>query len=126
MESGLMLKDGRLKLSKIIQKHLHHARFVFLSACQTATGDETRPEEAVHLAAGMLLAGYRGAVATMWSIRDEDAPFVADKVYARLLNDGRPNGTKGAEALHLAVLELRKKPGGCQFSSWVPFVYMGV
>ncbi|TDL24426.1 hypothetical protein BD410DRAFT_852758 [Rickenella mellea] len=126
MESGLLLQDGRLNLSKIIQKQLHHAEFVFLSACQTATGDETRPEEAVHLAAGMLLAGYRGAVATMWSIRDDDAPFVADKVYARLLNDGRPNGSKGAEALHLAILELRKKPGGCQFSSWVPFVYMGV
>ncbi|TDL22044.1 hypothetical protein BD410DRAFT_803857 [Rickenella mellea] len=126
MESGLLLQDGRLELSKIIQKHIHHADFAFLSACQTATGDETHPEEAVHLAAGMLLAGYRGVVATMWSIRDDDAPFIADKVYTRLLDNGQPTGAKGAEALHLAIQELRKKPGGCGFSSWVPFVYMGV
>ncbi|TDL21763.1 TPR-like protein [Rickenella mellea] len=126
MGSGLLLQNGRLELSKIIQKRLDHAEFAFLSACQTATGDVARPEEAIHLAAGMLLAGYRGVVATMWSIRDDDAPFVADKVYTRLLDVGQPNGANGAEALQLAIRQLREKSGGCTFSSWVPFIYMGV
>ncbi|TDL18816.1 hypothetical protein BD410DRAFT_727920 [Rickenella mellea] len=126
MESGLLLHDGRLHLSKIIQKRLTHAEFAFLSACQTATGDQSRPDEAIHLAAGMLLAGYRGVVATMWSIRDDDAPFVADNFYGRLLENGLPNRAKAAEALHFAVHELREKSGGCKFSSWVPFIYMGV
>ncbi|TDL18808.1 hypothetical protein BD410DRAFT_830680 [Rickenella mellea] len=125
MESGLLLQDGRLELSKIVEKRLDHAEFAFLSACQTATGDVTRPEEAIHLAAGMLLAGYRGVVATMWSIRDDDAPFVADKFYGRVLENGQPNHVKPAEALHFAIRELRQKPGGCKFSSWVPFIYMG-
>ncbi|KAJ6529941.1 hypothetical protein DFH09DRAFT_934658, partial [Mycena vulgaris] len=41
-----------------------------LSACQTARGAKGLQEESVHLAAGMLLAGYRGVIATMWSIMD--------------------------------------------------------
>lgn len=46
-----------VELSRIIQKALPHTDFAFLSACQTATGDETLPEESMHLAAGMLAAG---------------------------------------------------------------------
>ncbi|TDL16843.1 hypothetical protein BD410DRAFT_730785, partial [Rickenella mellea] len=125
MDSGLLLEDGRLCLSRIIRKRLPHAEFAFLSACQTATGDDRRPEEAIHLAAGMLLAGYRGVVATMWSIRDDDAPFVADRFYSRILTDGRPNNVQPAVALHEAIQELRKQKG-VGFSSWVPFIYMGV
>jgi CHAT domain-containing protein len=51
-----------LKLSTIITKQFLHADFAFLSACQTATGDEKLSEEAVYLAAGLLLAGYRNDV----------------------------------------------------------------
>jgi CHAT domain-containing protein len=38
----------------------------FLSACETAKGDKTIPDEAMHLAATLLFAGFRGVVATMW------------------------------------------------------------
>ncbi|TDL18361.1 hypothetical protein BD410DRAFT_701128, partial [Rickenella mellea] len=124
MKSGLLLQDGRLHLSKIIQKRITHGDFAFLSACQTATGDERRPEEAIHLAAGMLVAGFKGVIGTMWSIRDNDAPFVADKVYGQLLKNGQPSGVHPAVALHEAVQELRKRSGP-NFSSWVPFIYMG-
>ncbi|TDL23345.1 hypothetical protein BD410DRAFT_787690 [Rickenella mellea] len=124
MKSGLLLQDGQLHLSAIIQKHIPCAEFAFLSACQTAKGDGKRPEEAIHLAAGMLVAGYKGVMGTMWSIRDNDAPFVADKVYAQLLKDGQPSGVHPAVALHGAIQELRKR-NGSNFSSWVPFIYMG-
>jgi CHAT domain-containing protein len=60
LKSGFELYNGRLELSAIIQKQLVGAELTFLSACQTSTGDETLFEEAVHLAAGMLAAGYRG------------------------------------------------------------------
>ncbi|TDL15875.1 hypothetical protein BD410DRAFT_690373, partial [Rickenella mellea] len=125
MESGLLLHDRRLKLSDIIQKPLPNKDFAFLSACQTATGDHNRPEEAVHLAAGMLLAGYRGVVATMWCIRDEDAPLVTDSLYGYLLKDGQPSGVNPAAALHIAIRKLRERIGFEKFSSWVPFIYMG-
>lgn len=124
MESGLRMSDGLLRLSDIIKEPLPNADFAFLSACQTATGDQRRPEEAIHLAAGMLLAGYRSVIGTMWSIRDDIAPSVSDKVYAQLLQDGKPDSTRAAQALHTAVRDLRES--GCSFASWVPFIHMGV
>lgn len=126
MKSGLLLDDGYLQLSDLMKKQLPNAEFAFLSACQTATGDQSCPEEAIHLAAGMLLAGYPGVVGTMWSIRDKDASFVADKVYKELLKDGTPNSAKAAQALHAAIYHLRDRPGGCPFASWVPFIHIGV
>jgi CHAT domain-containing protein len=124
-ESALLLAGGsRLTLSKISQLSLPHAELAFLSACQTATGTEDLAEEAVHLAAGMLLAGYRGVIATMWSIRDHDAPQVADGVYAHLFRSGQPDATEAAHALHLAVKKFREDRKST-FISWVPFIHIG-
>ncbi|KIM86377.1 hypothetical protein PILCRDRAFT_816309, partial [Piloderma croceum F 1598] len=124
MNSGLRLSDGLLQLSDIIKEPLPNAEFAFLSACQTATGDESRPEEAIHLGAGMLLAGYRSVIGTMWSIQDNIAPLVADEVYAQILGDGKPNSAKAAQALQTAVRGLRER--GYSFPFWVPFIHMGV
>ncbi|KAF8752493.1 TPR-like protein [Rhizoctonia solani] len=80
--SALQLHDGPLRLATIAGRLLKHAEFAFLSACETAAGVEALPDEAVHLAAGMMMAGYRSVVATMWSINDQDAPIV-QKNYMR-------------------------------------------
>ena len=70
-ESGLCLADQRcLKLSDMIALSRPHGGLAFLSACQTATGDESLSDEAIHIAAGMLFAGYGGVVGTMWSVID--------------------------------------------------------
>lgn len=143
-KSALLLAgSSRLTLERVIQLSLPHAELAFLSACQTATGDKQLQEEAVHLAAGMLLAGYKGVIATMWSIMDKDAPQVAEDVYKHLFNSSPPDLSRGAEALHLAVQNLRggKKPcfhwmpfakccqrsaGKKSFFDWVPFIHVGV
>ena len=65
IQSAFYLQDGNLTLSRIITKSFPHADFAFLSAYQTATGTEYLSEEAGHLAAGMLAAGYRSVIATM-------------------------------------------------------------
>jgi CHAT domain-containing protein len=125
-ESALLLEDGRLTLEEIIKLDLPQAEFAFLSACQTTTGDESLSEEAVHIAGGMLLAGYRGVVATMWSIQDELAPEVTNEFYGHIVRKGeRPDCRNAAEALHMSVQKLRKKPG-VQLTDWVPFVHIGV
>jgi CHAT domain-containing protein len=124
-ESGLIFEDGHLTLEEIIKLDLPNADFAFLSACQTTTGEETLSDEAVHIAGGMLLAGYRGVVATMWSIEDDLAPEVADEFYRRIMEDkGRPDSRKAAEALHYSTQKLRKK--GVPLTSWIPFVHLGV
>ena len=122
-KSALLLQDGNLELSEIIKQPLPHAEFAFLSACQTATGDKNLEGEAIHLAAGMLLAGYRSVIATMWSIMDQDGPKVADSVYAEMIKDGKPDYTRAAHALHFAVKGLRES--GAPFLSWLPFVHFG-
>jgi CHAT domain-containing protein len=124
--SGFHLHDGTLDIGMIAKKQLKHAEFAFLSACQTATGDENLPEEAVHLAAGMIMAGYPTVIATMWSIRDSDAPLIAEGVYTDLLGNGTPDSRKAARALHQAAGDLRAKLGEREFASWAPYIHIGV
>ena len=123
MESGFLLHDKMLRLSEIVKMSLPKADFAFLSACQTAMGDEKVAEESVHMAAGMFLSGCRGVIATTWSIRDEDAPEIAEHVYGRIFKDGTPNRKEAAYALHEAVNRLRES--GAQCTSWVPFIHIG-
>jgi CHAT domain-containing protein len=126
IKSALILDDGHLTLEEIIKLDLPKAEFAFLSACQTTTGDENLSEEAVHIAGGMLLAGYRGVIATMWSIQDEIAPEVADSFYAHIMKEGQqPDSTKAAEALHISLKKLRKR-SDVPLIAWVPFVHLGV
>jgi CHAT domain-containing protein len=83
-------------------------------------------DEAVHIAGGMMLAGYRGVMATMWSIEDDLAPEVADEFYCHIMEgDGRPDNRKAAEALHFAIQKLRKRRD-IPLIWWIPFVHMGV
>ncbi|PVF91892.1 hypothetical protein CPB86DRAFT_820105 [Serendipita vermifera] len=125
-KSGLILEDGHLTLEEIIKLELPNAEFAFLSACQTTTGDEELSDEAVHIAGGMLLAGYRGVVATMWSIQDDLAPEVADEFYRHIMEDeGRPDSRKAAEALHYSIQKLRKRRS-IPLTSWIPFVHLGM
>jgi CHAT domain-containing protein len=127
-ESALLLANSsQLTLSNIIGLSIPHADLAFLSACQTATGNKELQEESVHLAAGMLSAGYRSIIATMWSIMDNDAPNVADDVYAHLFKVLPPDSAQSAEALHLAVRKLREGSAGKKlFMHWVPYIHIGV
>lgn len=76
LDSALIISDGLLKVSDIMCQPEHEAdatekiiksmSLAFLSACETAKGDETIPDEAMHLAATLMFAGFRRVVATMW------------------------------------------------------------
>jgi CHAT domain-containing protein len=123
--SAFQLHESELDLATIVRNPLKGAGLAFLSACQTATGDEKLPDEATHLAAGMIMAGYRTVIATMWSIKDEDAPTIAETFYSHLLEGGVPKSQKAAKALHDAVGHLRAKTGERDFVRWVPFVHIG-
>jgi CHAT domain-containing protein len=122
--SGLFLQDGRLELSEIANQSFPNSELAFLSACQTATGDASICEEAVHLAAGMLLTGYRGVVATMWSIPDMHTPQIADKFYAQLLGNSPPNRKDAAKCLTNAIQQICET--GVPLAAWVPFIHIGV
>ena len=127
-KSALILYDGQLELSRLMSKSMNKAKLAVLSACQTATGDEKLPDEAMHLAASFLAVGYQNVVGTMWSISDDDAPKVAEMFYAKLqmMHEEGNDKLSVAYALHEAVKQLRKEIGECSFLRWVPFVHFGM
>jgi CHAT domain-containing protein len=65
-DSALLLQDGQLKISQIMQQSMPNTSLAFLSACETATGHQNLPDESIHFGAALLFAGFRGVVATMW------------------------------------------------------------
>ncbi|KIJ44504.1 hypothetical protein M422DRAFT_168172 [Sphaerobolus stellatus SS14] len=128
-ESALLLagKD-RLTLGRLTSLNITNGGLAFLSACQTAKGDEKLSDEAVHLSAGMLAAGFGGVIATMWSVHDQVAPQVARDVYKYLKESGM-DVSEAAHALHLAVENTKNNMQGeddAAFISWVPFIHMGM
>ncbi|VDB91661.1 unnamed protein product [Peniophora sp. CBMAI 1063] len=129
--SSIELYDSPLALYELTGSDFDNAELAFLSACETAVGDLKIPEQSAHLAAGMLAAGFKGVVATMWSIRDQDAPLIVEAYYQKLLelrgNNTVPKGETGAAyALHEAVKRLREKVGENHFERWVSFVHFGI
>ncbi|KAF8751877.1 TPR-like protein [Rhizoctonia solani] len=125
-ESGFYLHDGTLTLRDIMQQSFKDKHLAFLSACQTAKGDDGLPDEAVHLASGMLMAGYPSVIATMWSIADVHAPTIADEVYARLMKEGSIGPGDTAKALHYAVAKLREQLRPKDFVLWMPYIHIGI
>lgn len=129
LNSAFALYDEKLTLKALMGVSLRNVQLAVLSACETATGDQELPEEAVHLAAGMLAVGYPSVIATLWSIGDEDAPLIADKFYARLMGHGSGQDKTEmlpAYALNEAIKSLREEVGVMNFVKWVPFVHFGV
>jgi len=98
-------------------------------------GDKLLAEEAVHLAGGMLAAGYRGVVSTMWMINDQHAVEVAKYFYNNLLSY-RPESGEGeglmsaraAYALHHVSERMRERLGNSEdaLHAWVPYVHFGI
>ncbi|KAJ3550402.1 hypothetical protein NMY22_g513 [Coprinellus aureogranulatus] len=134
LKSCFYFHNDTLDLATIIQRNLRNADLAFLSACQTSVGEEKLSDEAVHLAAGMLAAGYRRVVATMWSISDRHGPKVAERFYQHLWDHQADpaaegfDGTGSAYALHHAISELRRELNDNSESSllaWVPYVHFG-
>ncbi|KAF6749071.1 CHAT domain-containing protein [Ephemerocybe angulata] len=134
LQSRFLFHQGSLELGTILKSNLRHADLAFLSACQTSTGQETLSDEAVHLAAGMLAAGYRRVVGTMWSIGDKAGQDVATSFYEYLFTRrgentvGAFDGTHSAVALHHATQTLRLSLDDSERSllTWIPFVHFGL
>jgi len=123
--SGLILHAETLELETILRMSLPNAQFVFLSASNTAKGNNDLVNESFHLAGGFIAAGFRGAIGTLWNISDSDRPLVAEIFYSHLFRNGRtPDASEAAEALQLAVKELKARH--VPYERWVPFVHLGV
>lgn len=123
-DSGIELYDARLTVGDIAGLDLEEAEFAFLPSCRTAVSDFGLPDEAIHISAALHFAGYRHVVATLWSVYDRFATYIADHVYASVVANGTLDAERTALALHEAVRELRREPG-MELICWTPFIHTG-
>ncbi|MFT7840471.1 CHAT domain-containing protein [Saccharothrix sp. BKS2] len=137
---ALYLRDGPLTVLDVAGLDLAHAQLAYLSACRTAVGGTTLPDESIHLAAALQLAGYRHVIATLWTVADRTAVEVATAVYSALLGDAGPHGagagagagpraadldlTDTAHVLHRTVRALRDAAPRDP-TRWAPYVHSG-
>jgi CHAT domain len=131
--SAFFLDDQPLTLADLAGLRLgHETDLAFLSACETAVGDLLLPDESVHLAGAVQLAGYRHVLATLWSVSDNAAPAMADTIYAQLRHPGpdhpapvgRPQAARAPYALHHAVTRLRQDHPD-EPLLWAPYIHLG-
>jgi tetratricopeptide (TPR) repeat protein len=121
---AIHLYDGPLTVLQVAGRRPSHPELAFLSACQTATTGVRLPDEAIHLAAALHFVGYRHVIATLWSVGDRHALEVAGVVYRLLSAAGGRTASGAAEALHHAVVKLRRRYP-TDPSTWTPYIHLG-
>ncbi|KAF9532567.1 CHAT domain-containing protein [Crepidotus variabilis] len=129
LNGGFQLNNGPLTISDIIALRIPPAEFAFLSACAISVGSMSQPDETVHLAAGMIQAGYQSVVAAAWAIRDNFCSGLTEDFYTQLTESGQNfDPTNSAVSLHSAVQKLRKEVGDSEegLLKWAPYVHFGV
>jgi hypothetical protein len=142
LSSAIVLHDGQLTIEDIIRLSLPQATLAYLSACQTAKGDQNAPDQAVHIAASMLFCGFRSIVGTLWWVTeflscflsaltpckyrlmsDEDGPRLARSFYEALFERETLDLDDIPYALDAAIQALRS--AGVPARRWALFMHMG-
>ncbi|WP_431727350.1 CHAT domain-containing protein [Verrucosispora sp. TAA-831] len=102
-DSHLSLHDGPLRVRDLFALRIATTRtrsLAYLSACSTARGGPSLPDENIHLASALQWAGFADVIATFWPVPDPVAVRAADRVYAHM------RGATPARALQATVSEL--------------------
>jgi tetratricopeptide (TPR) repeat protein len=116
-ESGLRLADRWVLAGELADLELS-ARWITLSACQTARALVRPGEEWFGMARSLLLCGARTVVASQWDIEDGAAGRLMSALYARLAG-GAPIGAA------LAGAQVERLRAGAHPLEWAGFVALG-
>lgn len=122
--SRFALHDGPLTLMDLIQRNLPNAELAVLSACHSATVSRDFPDEALHPAACLLFAGFRGVVATMWALEDQVGPLTMETFYKEMVGSGPKDCNHAAHALKKASQLLGKRQ--IPLMQRINFVHFGI
>ena len=102
LASAVMLANGdQLTVAELLSLRLD-ADLVVLSACETGTGRIAGGDELLGLARGLIAAGARAAVVTLWPVNDQSAAIMMTR-FQTLRAEGKPTG----EAIRSAMAWLR-------------------
>ncbi len=124
-KGALYLHDRPLTVTDLARLDLATPELAVLSGCRTAVGGTELPDEAIHLAAALLLGSFRHVISTLWPIGDDSARALTDELYARLGDaGGRIHPARTPQALHHAVLAARRRAPDAPLA-WASHVHFG-
>ena len=115
--SAIRLGDGEMSLLDLHQLRLS-ADLVTLSGCGTGLSAVVGGDELVGLVRGLLYAGARTVLVTLWDVNDNSASTFMRAFYGQLARDGH----KG-RAMTAAMQEVREAWPHPYF--WAPFALVG-
>ncbi|MCB0111713.1 MAG: CHAT domain-containing protein, partial [Caldilineaceae bacterium] len=95
--------DGVLEVREVFGLDLAEANLVFLSACETALGDQSMGDEITGLTRAFLYAGTPSIVTTLWSIEDEASGELVSTFYEAL--ESAPSFAAALRAAQLKTME---------------------
>ena len=113
-------KQGFMRLEDIYDLKLD-ADLVVLSACQTALGKDVRGEGLIGLTRGIMYAGSRQVLATLWKVDDAATAEFMKRFYRAMIKDGLPS----AVALKRAQSEMKAIPRFKAPFYWAGFTLQG-
>ncbi|HEX8551874.1 MAG TPA: CHAT domain-containing protein [Abditibacteriaceae bacterium] len=121
----LLTYDGKVTLDEL-ERLIRPRQFrgtpvemLFLSACQTAAGDD---RAALGLAGIAVKAGARSAVASLWSVNDEATAALVANFYTALKQN---RGISKAAAMQKAQLATMQDERFAHPAFWAPFLVIG-
>lgn len=125
-KSHFSMHNGPVTLLDLISKDLPQAELAVLSACHSARVSEVLPDESLHPAAGMLFAGFKSVIGTMWAFDDGLGAPLAEEFY-KIMLQGSKDYTDAAVALGDAFRALMKKDKSpVSFMQYINVVHYGV
>jgi CHAT domain-containing protein len=94
---------------------------VVLSGCETGLGKEMKGEGLIGLTGGLMYAGSKSVVSSLWKIDDAGTASVMTNFYVKMIKDGLPP----AAALRAAQIEAWKSQQWQAPYYWAAFVHQG-
>ena len=113
-------QDGFLRTHDIYNLKLP-AELVVLSACETGLGKEVRGEGIEGLTRGLMYAGARRVIVSLWNVNDKATASLMQRLYTGML---RSNMTPAA-ALRAAQIEMLRTRQWQSPYFWAAFVMQG-
>jgi CHAT domain-containing protein len=124
-KSAFLMRDQPLSLLDISHMDLSRHEFAFLSACDTAVGVPSMPDEVIHLAAGLQFAGVKSVIGTLWMVNDSTVQRLVGEFYRNFCGDGKMNPKRAARALRRAVQSLARDKD-IPLDQRIVFMHIGV
>ena len=117
MFSALQLGDARLSLFDLYDLQFE-AELIALSGCATGLNVVLGADELLGLTRGLLFAGARCSLVSLWDVNDESTSELTRSFYEHLVS-----GLDAASALRRAMTQMRERYPSPYF--WAPFVLVG-